>query len=129
MLIEDSRDAAALIEARRHERGIGVAELARRIGVDGKRLWYVSRESSSKDCHTSLASAMRNRRYSLPVSGSGEPGRADVVRGEPVLDDTFDRAVVLDDLLAAIGELFLHVVGKLVMPVLNMGTCMMACPL
>ncbi len=41
MLIEDSRDAAALIEARRHERGIGVAELARRIGVDGKKLWYV----------------------------------------------------------------------------------------
>ena len=117
------------MDSARQLRGISCAELARRIGVDGKRLWYVSRESSSKDCHTSLASAMRNRRYSLPVSGSGEPGRADVVRGEPVLDDTFDRAVVLDDLLAAIGELFLHVVGKLVMPVLNMGTCMMACPL
>ena len=41
MLIEDSRDAAALIEARRHERGIGVAELSRRIGMNGKRLWYV----------------------------------------------------------------------------------------
>ena len=51
------------------------------------------------------------------------------MRGEPVLDDTFDRAVVLDDLLAAIGELFLHVVGKLVMHVLNIGTRMMACPL
>ena len=43
MLIEDGRGAAALIEARRHERGIGVAELTRRIGVDGKRLWYVLR--------------------------------------------------------------------------------------
>ena len=125
----DESGVACIMDSARQLRGISCAELARSIGVDGKRLWYVSRESSSKDCHTSLASAMRNRRYSLPVSGSGEPGRADVVRGEPVLDDTFDRAVVLDDLLAAIGELFLHVVGKLVMPVLNMGTCMMACPL
>lgn len=31
----------AAIEAARAERGISVAELARRIGVDRKRLWYV----------------------------------------------------------------------------------------
>lgn len=37
----DSRTIAALIEDARTQRGIGVAELARRIGVDGKRLWYV----------------------------------------------------------------------------------------
>lgn len=37
----DARTIAALIEDARTQRGIGVAELARRIGVDGKRLWYV----------------------------------------------------------------------------------------
>lgn len=31
----------AIIEITREDRGIGVAELARRIGIDGKRLWYV----------------------------------------------------------------------------------------
>ena len=31
----------ARIERARQERGISVAELARRIGVDRKRLWYV----------------------------------------------------------------------------------------
>lgn len=36
----ESRVVAA-IEAARAERGISVAELARRIGVDRKRLWYV----------------------------------------------------------------------------------------
>lgn len=41
MLMADGRKAALLIESKRQERGIGVAELARRIGVDGKRLWYV----------------------------------------------------------------------------------------
>lgn len=41
MLVGDSQKAAHLIESKRQERGIGVAELARRIGVDGKRLWYV----------------------------------------------------------------------------------------
>ncbi len=29
------------IELKRKDRGISVAELARRIGMDGKRLWYV----------------------------------------------------------------------------------------
>ncbi len=29
------------LESARYERGISVAELARRIGVDRKRLWYV----------------------------------------------------------------------------------------
>ena len=41
MLMADGRKAALLIESKRQERGIGVAELAHRIGVDGKRLWYV----------------------------------------------------------------------------------------
>lgn len=41
MLMVDSQKAALLIESKRQERGIGMAELARRIGVDGKRLWYV----------------------------------------------------------------------------------------
>ena len=31
----------ARIERARQERGISVAELARRVGVDRKRLWYV----------------------------------------------------------------------------------------
>ena len=30
-----------LLEEARQERGVSVAELARRIGVDRKRLWYV----------------------------------------------------------------------------------------
>ena len=41
MLAVDSRKAIHLIESKRQERGISVAELARRIGIDGKRLWYV----------------------------------------------------------------------------------------
>ena len=41
MLVVDSRKAAHLIESKRQERGIAVAELARHIGIDGKRLWYV----------------------------------------------------------------------------------------
>lgn len=41
MRVVDSQQAALLIESKRQKRGIGVAELARRIGVDGKRLWYV----------------------------------------------------------------------------------------
>lgn len=41
MLIAVSREVAALIESKRQDRGIGVSELARRIGVDGKRLWYI----------------------------------------------------------------------------------------
>lgn len=41
MPIAGSREVAALIESKRRGRGISVAELARRIGVDGKRLWYV----------------------------------------------------------------------------------------
>lgn len=41
MLMTDSQKAALLIESKRQDRGIGVAELARRIGVDGKRLRYV----------------------------------------------------------------------------------------
>lgn len=36
----ESRVVAA-IETARAERGISIAELARRIGVDRKRLWYV----------------------------------------------------------------------------------------
>lgn len=34
-------DAIAIIEFGRRERGISVAELGRRIGVDRKRLWRV----------------------------------------------------------------------------------------
>lgn len=41
MPIAGSREVAALIESKRRRRGISVTELARRIGVDGKRLWYV----------------------------------------------------------------------------------------
>lgn len=29
------------LELRRHDRGIPIAELARRIGIDKKRLWYI----------------------------------------------------------------------------------------
>ena len=39
-MMSEGRVVAA-IEAARAERGISVAELARRIGVDRKRLWYV----------------------------------------------------------------------------------------
>lgn len=41
MLVGESQRAALLIESKRQERGIGIAELARRIDMDGKRLWYV----------------------------------------------------------------------------------------
>lgn len=37
----DENAVVSLIESARSERGISVAELARRIGVDRKRLWYV----------------------------------------------------------------------------------------
>lgn len=37
----DERAIVEHIENLRRDRGISVAELARRIGVDGKRLWYV----------------------------------------------------------------------------------------
>ncbi len=30
-----------IIDVTREDRGISIAELARRIGIDGKRLWYV----------------------------------------------------------------------------------------
>lgn len=33
--------ARGIIEKAREDRGISIAELARRIGVDGKRLWYI----------------------------------------------------------------------------------------
>ena len=33
--------ARGIIEKAREDRGISIAELARRIGVNGKRLWYV----------------------------------------------------------------------------------------
>lgn len=33
--------ARGIIEKAREDRAISIAELARRIGVDGKRLWYV----------------------------------------------------------------------------------------
>lgn len=35
------RQAVLMIEEARRSRGISIAELARRIGVDGKRLWYI----------------------------------------------------------------------------------------
>ena len=41
MLEGGSQKAALLLESKRQERGISVAELARWIGVDRKRLWYV----------------------------------------------------------------------------------------
>lgn len=41
MPIAGSQEVAALIESKRRRRGISVTELTRRIGVDGKRLWYV----------------------------------------------------------------------------------------
>lgn len=34
-------EVSGIIEDARISRGISVAELARRIGMDGKRLWYV----------------------------------------------------------------------------------------
>ena len=39
--MEQSQQIVAKIEQLREERGIGYAELARRIHVDRKRLWYV----------------------------------------------------------------------------------------
>lgn len=41
MMLGLGRDAIGVIEEPRKLRGISVADLARRIGVDGKRLWYV----------------------------------------------------------------------------------------
>ena len=41
MMLGLGRDAIGVIEESRKLRGISVADLARRIGVDGKRLWYV----------------------------------------------------------------------------------------
>ncbi len=41
MPIAGSREVAAFIESKRQQRGISVAELARRIDIDKKRLWYV----------------------------------------------------------------------------------------
>ena len=41
MSIAGSREVAAFIESKRQQRGISTAELARRIGADKKRLWYV----------------------------------------------------------------------------------------
>ena len=38
---DDRQDVVKAIERARLERGISVAELARRIGVDRKRLWLV----------------------------------------------------------------------------------------
>lgn len=37
----DERTIVEHIENLRRDRGISIAELARRIGMDGKRLWYV----------------------------------------------------------------------------------------
>lgn len=37
----DERVIVEHIENLRRDRGISIAELARRIGMDGKRLWYV----------------------------------------------------------------------------------------
>ena len=41
MPLAGSREVAVLVESKRKERGISVAELTRRIGADGKRLRYV----------------------------------------------------------------------------------------
>ena len=41
MPIARSREVAVFIESKRQQRGISIAELARRIGADKKRLWYV----------------------------------------------------------------------------------------
>lgn len=38
---KDQYAAFTVLERRRRETGMGVAELARRCGVDRKRLWYV----------------------------------------------------------------------------------------
>lgn len=40
-LIDDRDGIVYVIDGARRQRGIPCAELARRIGVDGKRLWYV----------------------------------------------------------------------------------------
>lgn len=47
----------ARIERARQDRGISVAELARRINVDRKRLWYVLNGQRSMHATSSSASA------------------------------------------------------------------------
>lgn len=39
--MDHAGEIAARMDAVRERRGISVAELARRVGIDGKRLWYV----------------------------------------------------------------------------------------
>lgn len=39
--MQDNSYIRKIFSDKRYERGINVAELARRIGIDGKRLWYV----------------------------------------------------------------------------------------
>lgn len=58
----------------------------------------VSRESSSKDCHTSPRVRDAEQEVFLARLGVGKPGRADAVRGEPVPDDPLDGVIVLDSL-------------------------------
>ena len=41
--MDHAGEIAARMDAVRERRGISVAELARRAGIDGKRLWYVLR--------------------------------------------------------------------------------------
>lgn len=41
MKIELDQSVVLAIERKRHDQGMSVAELARRIDTDGKRLWYV----------------------------------------------------------------------------------------
>ena len=41
--MDHAGEIAARMDAVRERRGISIAELARRAGIDGKRLWYVLR--------------------------------------------------------------------------------------
>lgn len=41
--MDHAGEIATRMDAVRERRGISVAELARRAGIDGKRLWYILR--------------------------------------------------------------------------------------
>ena len=50
--MDHAGEIAARMDTVRERRGISVAELARRAGIDGKRLWYIlrgNRAMSSSD--------------------------------------------------------------------------------
>ena len=66
----------ARIERARQDRGISVAELARRMGVDRKRLWYVlnGQRSMRVDEFVRLCAELAEaRKRTVEEYGTGEP--------------------------------------------------------